>query len=133
MLDRKLHDEMLSLARTALSERAGDSEELYTEILLKLKQLLANDQKEMAAALQTLARQIESEGRTDDAFAFKQRTCAVMLQMSMAERHAGRKLPPSPAAAPAETLATDAIASPAKAELNLSIRSPFRALYFTCE
>ena len=131
MLDRKLNDDMLSLANAALGQRAGDAEELYTEIILKLKQSLSNNQKEMAAALQALARQIESEGREGDAFAFKQRTCAVMLQLSMAERHAGRQLPPSPAAA-LQTPQPEAIAGPAAAPKR-AIRSPFRALYFTCE
>lgn len=66
------------------------ADKLYEDLVNAIEEVRGKNQKEVAAELQRLARAIESEGRTDDSMRLKQRTCEVMLRMSMAERHRGR-------------------------------------------
>lgn len=66
------------------------ADKLYEELVSAIEEVRGKNQKEVAAELQRLARAIESEGRVDDSMRLKQRTCEVMLRMSMAERHRGK-------------------------------------------
>ncbi len=85
--------------RSALLKRAMDalavsdaarSHEIYREIVDNLHKLCNKNQKEIASELQQLAKSLESEGNADMAFEFKQRTCAVMLEISMEDRRRNR-------------------------------------------
>lgn len=75
-------------ALAAIDQSAADK--LYEELVTAIEEVRGKNQKEVAAELQRLARAIEAEGRLDDSMRLKQRTCEVMLRMSMAERHRGR-------------------------------------------
>lgn len=85
--------------RTALLARAiealavsdnAQSHEIYKEIVESITKLCNKNQKEIANELQQLAKSLESQGNTDGAFEFKQRTCAVMLEISMEDRRRSR-------------------------------------------
>ncbi len=87
-------DELLGRANEALA--AADqsmADKLYEELVTAIEEVRGKNQKEVAAELQRLARAIEADGRLDDSMRLKQRTCEVMLRMSMAERHRGRSMP----------------------------------------
>lgn len=85
------NDELLDKANAALGAvDVSAADKLYEELVNAIEEVRGKNQKEVAAELQRLARAIESEGRTDDSMRLKQRTCEVMLRMSMAERHRGR-------------------------------------------
>jgi len=76
-----------SIADAALIEKDGEAAaRLYDQLIDQVKQLVGDNQKDIAAELQRLAKEIEADGRPDDAFEFKQRTCAVLLKLSMAAR-----------------------------------------------
>jgi len=116
MLESEMMGELRKLAERALGAGGEDAEKLYVEMIEKLDRALAGNQKEIAAALAGLARQIEGDGRADDAFTLKQRTCEVMLKVAMSRRRGGHTPPrQEPAEQPAQTL---------------TVRTPFRSLYF---
>ncbi len=84
-------DELLGRANAALAALDQSlADKLYEELVTAIEDVRGKNQKEVAAELQRLARAIEAEGRFDDSMRLKQRTCEVMLRMSMAERHRGR-------------------------------------------
>lgn len=102
------NDILLDKANEALAVLdVSAADKLYEELVTAIEEVRGKNQKEVAAELQRLARAIESEGRTDDSMRLKQRTCEVMLRMSMAERHRGRlpamTRPASPGAGSAES------------------------------
>lgn len=75
-------------ADAAINEKNAElSENLYDHLLAQLKLIIGDNEKELAAELQRMAGELEAEGRKEDAFDFKQRTCAVLLKMSMSTRH----------------------------------------------
>jgi hypothetical protein len=63
------------------------AENMIEEIISELERKYQNDQREVAAALKRLSKHMESDGAGEAAFEFKQRSCEVMLKMSMAARH----------------------------------------------
>jgi hypothetical protein len=87
-------------ADRAIREKDGDQAAfLYDKLVDEVRLLVGDGQKEIAAELSRLAKEIESEGRVEEAFEFKQRTCALLLKLSMSAR--GRQAPPPvPIAAP---------------------------------
>lgn len=86
-VDDVTRSELLSKALDALSTADGArSNELYRDIVQTLTRLCNKNQKEIANELSQLAKGIEEQGKTGESFEFKQRTCAVMLELSMEDR-----------------------------------------------
>ncbi len=78
---------LLTKAVEALSSSDNaHSLELYRDVVQTITRLCNKNQKEIANELQQLAKAIEEQGKVGEAFEFKQRTCAVMLELSMEER-----------------------------------------------
>ena len=103
-LDDTQRTALLDRADEAL--RAGDdqrSHEIYRDIVETLTRLCNKNQKEIAQELQTLAKTFEDRGDSQSAFEFKQRTCAVMLELSMEERRRSRTGTPQAASTSAPT------------------------------
>ncbi|HEY9787745.1 MAG TPA: hypothetical protein V6D17_20320 [Candidatus Obscuribacterales bacterium] len=91
MADKHAQQTNLSLAHSALDEKdAADSEALYTQLIERIEHEYDNSQKEVAAELSRLAKQIESAGFPEKAMEFKQRTCEVMLKLNMSRRRRDR-------------------------------------------
>ena len=85
------------LAQEALEELdATKADDLFVKLLVALEDAYNKNQKEIAAELQHLAKQIESGGKIDESLRFKQRTCEIMLRRSMAERRKNQQPPPPP-------------------------------------
>ncbi len=79
--------ELLAKANEAIATSdAARSNELYRDIVQTITILCNKNQKEIAGELQNLAKAIEEKGLSTEAFEFKQRTCAVMLEISMEDR-----------------------------------------------
>ncbi len=90
-------------AEAAIQEKDGhEAQRLYDQLVEQIKRAVGDNQKEIAAELQRLAKEIEAEGRAEEAFDFKQRTCAVLLKLSMSARGVRDPLPlaVSPSTAP---------------------------------
>lgn len=87
---------MLDRARRALDENDTDQrEQLYNSMIDELEALFGKNDKEVAAELQRIAKSIEEQGDPDSAFAFKQRSCEMLLKRNMAARRAqGRPATP---------------------------------------
>ncbi len=83
-------DSLLDLALAALkdpiSEQAGKD---LAKIVSSFEERFGENQKEVAASLQSMAKQIEGRGQGEMAMEFKQRTTAIMLIHSM-ERRRGK-------------------------------------------
>lgn len=93
-------------ADAALREKDGDSAaRLYDKLVDEVRSVVGDGQKEIAAELSRLAKEIELEGRAEEAFEFKQRTCALLLKLSMSAR--GRQAPPALPASKAVPLMPD--------------------------
>jgi len=95
-------DSLLDLALTALkdptSEQAGKD---LAKIVSSFEERFGENQKEVAASLQSIAKQIEGRGQGEMAMEFKQRTTAIMLIHSMERRRGkGSTLTGLPALAP---------------------------------
>lgn len=83
-------------ARQALGENNVDQrEQLYNELIDQLETMFGKNDKEVAAELQRIAKKIEESGDPDSAFAFKQRSCEMLLKRNMAARRAQGR-PPAP-------------------------------------
>lgn len=79
--------ELVERAKAAVSQSdQAVMERLITELIGDLERAHNRNQREIAAVLQRLSRQLEAASSSEDAFAFKQRTCEIMLKMSMAAR-----------------------------------------------
>lgn len=102
-------EDFFILAARALEESEPAAAETQFEELVKaVARVFGDNQKDIAQELARLARRIEEGGRTDDAMRLKQRTCEVMLKMSMAarQRRSPQPLPePSPPPVPRDELA----------------------------
>jgi len=84
--DPRLFDLALSALEDPTSEQA---EHALAKIVSAFEERFGENQKEVASSLQTLAKQIESQGMAEKAMEFKQRTTAIMLIHSM-ERRRGK-------------------------------------------
>jgi hypothetical protein len=73
----------------ALTTNPEDSELQFTELIGALEKLHDKNERQIAATLQRLSRSLTDE---TSAFHFKQRTCEVMLKLSMARRRSERGL-----------------------------------------
>jgi predicted enzyme related to lactoylglutathione lyase len=111
MADKYYSDGLLAMAAEALDTTdSAKVDELYTAIVTEVHKAFNNNQRDAAAELQRLAKIIETSRTVDESLTFKQRTCEVMLKMSMAERHKGKPLPattpssPPPAQLPFKSL-----------------------------
>lgn len=83
-------------AETALSELDSErADQLFLELVVSLEDAFNKNQKDVAAELQRIAKEIESIGKIDESLRFKQRTCEIMLRRSMAERRRNQS-PPAP-------------------------------------
>lgn len=100
MTDNQTLNDLRTAADAALAEvDAEKAEKLFCELIENIKRRVGEGQKEIAAELQQLAKAIEADGRTQESFDFKQKTCALMLTMSMRSRgRAVSSTPPAPAA-----------------------------------
>ncbi|HEY9776876.1 MAG TPA: hypothetical protein V6C81_24140 [Planktothrix sp.] len=93
-------EKLWHLVAAAVAQQNDDAaNRSYEQLVRTISDERGGDQKEIAQALQTLARQVESKIDADTAFAFKQKSCAVLLIFNMEARRSGRK----PVAAPAST------------------------------
>jgi hypothetical protein len=76
-------------ARQALVENDSEQrEQIYNELIDEMERVFGKNDKEVAAELQRIAKQIEEQGDPDSAFAFKQRSCEMLLKRNMATRRA---------------------------------------------
>ncbi len=97
---------LLQIALSALSNASQEeAEQKLTSIIGMLEKQYGENQKEVAAELQRLAREIETSGKIDQAIEFKQRTTEIMLRVSMERRRgmreaAGLTAHPTPAHSP---------------------------------
>jgi hypothetical protein len=102
-------EELLEKAKQAISEEEPSiAEVLLTQIILSLEKILGENQKEIAASLQEMAKQIERSGQVDKAMEFKQSTTAIMLRLSMERRRGKQALSPvgpAPQTKPTSTFA----------------------------
>lgn len=81
-------------AQLALEEADSQkAEALFLELVVSLEDAFNKNQKDVAAELQRIAKQIETSGKIDDSLRFKQRTCEIMLRRSMAERRRNQAPP----------------------------------------
>lgn len=79
--------ELMAKANEAIATTDGArANELYRDIVQTITMVCNKNQKEIANELQQLAKSIEEQGKPTEAFEFKQRTCAVMLEISMEDR-----------------------------------------------
>lgn len=76
-------------AREALIENDSEQrEQIYNDLIDQMEQVFGKNDKEVAAELQRIAKAIEEGGDPDSAFAFKQRSCEMLLKRNMAARRA---------------------------------------------
>lgn len=83
-------DELLALALRAASGTDCNCEEACRLLVQKLNARLDENQKEVAAALSLMAKQVESSLGQETSFQFKQMTCAAMLTINMEQRRNAR-------------------------------------------
>jgi hypothetical protein len=118
-LPRSLSEDnhIFQLAVDAISQSDGAAD-LYDQIIRKLSADHNGDQKEIAQALQSLAKRIELEKGADSAFVFKQRSCEVFLVFNMEMRRSGRNTAPAAkSTVPAPTTADDSLSVKALASV----------------
>jgi predicted enzyme related to lactoylglutathione lyase len=76
-------------ARQALVENDSEQrEQIYNALIDEMESVFGKNDKEVAAELQRIAKTIEEQGDPDSAFAFKQRSCEMLLKRNMATRRA---------------------------------------------
>lgn len=99
------------LADAAIEAPAGElADRAYADLLEGVRQIVGDGEKEIAAELQRLAQEIEAAGRQAESFQFKQRTCALLLEMSMTARvRAPRQTAVPPAGSERQTAALDTL------------------------
>jgi hypothetical protein len=85
-----LQDRMLNQAKQALQAEPSSAEQHYNQLIDDLEGLFGKNHKEVAAELQRIAKSIEDAGDADSAFAFKQRTCEILLKRNMEQRRLNR-------------------------------------------
>lgn len=85
-----LNERMLNQARLALEAEPSDAEKQYDSLIDELERAFGKNHKEVAAELQRIAKSIEDGGEADAAFAFKQRTCEILLKRNMEQRRLNR-------------------------------------------
>jgi Zn-dependent M16 (insulinase) family peptidase len=91
-------------SRAIAQSNQVDSGRAYEEIVRELSARHSGDQRDVAAALQTLAKEVESKLGSQTAFTFKQRSCEVLLVYNMEARRAGRKVVPAAPVGSADNL-----------------------------
>lgn len=85
-------ESLLQRALSALVEPSSDDvERKLTGIITAIEERYGENQKEVAAELQRLAREIENNGQINEAIEFKQRTTEIMLRLSMERRRGLRQ------------------------------------------
>jgi len=108
-------EHIFALALDAVNQSDTNvSANLYDQIIRQLSAVLNGDQKEIALALQSLAKRIESQKDADSAFRFKQRSCETFLLFNMEARRSGRNPVPSATAVTGSHSASDELATKAK-------------------
>lgn len=86
------HDE----AQSALAELDTEkADQRFSELVESIEAAYNKNQKDVAAELQRIAKEIEADGQIEDSLRFKQRTCEIMLRRSMADRRRNQS-PPAP-------------------------------------
>lgn len=125
IVDEKQRSALIEKALEAIKESVPENgHKICREIVETISSLCNQNQKEIAQELQTLAKALETSSSENEAFEFKQKTCAIMLEISMEERRKARlhgqaavpaSNPPStppPATAPPPPPAPQAPATP---------------------
>jgi len=88
---------LLEIALSALTTASQEeAEQKLVSIIASLEKQYGENQKEVAAELQRLAREIENSGKLEQAIEFKQRTTEIMLRVSMERRRATREAAGAP-------------------------------------
>lgn len=97
-MNDNLRGTFLDRARQALDEDDIEQrEQIYNDLINELEQMFGKNDKEVAAELARIAKTMEESGDPDAAFAFKQRSCEMLLKRNMAARRSGGRIaaPPS--------------------------------------
>jgi hypothetical protein len=104
-------ESLFALAIAALDNASHDQgEKQLASIVTSFEERFGDNQKEVASSLQSIAKQIETAGRVEQAMEFKQRTTAIMLIHSMERRRGkGSTLTGLPALAPVKPSLYDGI------------------------
>lgn len=106
IVDEKQRSALIEKALEAIKESVPENgHKICREIVETISSLCNQNQKEIAQELQTLAKALETSSSENEAFEFKQKTCAIMLEISMEERRKarlhGQEAAPAPASSPA--------------------------------
>lgn len=81
-------------AQSALGELdAEKADQLFSKLVESIEEAYNKNQKDVAAELQRIAKEIEADGQLEESLRFKQRTCEIMLRRSMAERRRNQSPP----------------------------------------
>lgn len=91
IVDEQQRSALIEQALEAIKEeQAEKGHAICREIVETISSLCNQNQKEIAQELQTLAKSLETKSSENEAFEFKQKTCAIMLEISMEERRKAR-------------------------------------------
>ncbi|MBI1270630.1 hypothetical protein GC174_09370 [bacterium] len=111
IVDEKQRSALIEKALEAIKESVPEKgHKICREIVETIASLCHQNQKEIAQELQTLAKALETASSENEAFEFKQKTCAIMLEISMEERRKARLH--GQAAAPASTPVSAPVQAP---------------------
>lgn len=91
MVGTNLKASLRQAVDAALAESDPDSaDQKYLDVLQLVRMQVGDNETDIANALQTVAKELEDEGRKAHAFDFKQKTCIMLLEFTMTE------MPPLP-------------------------------------
>lgn len=112
IVDEKQRSALIEKALEAIKESVPENgHKICREIVETISSLCNQNQKEIAQELQTLAKSLETASSENEAFEFKQKTCAIMLEISMEERRRarlhGQAAAPAPVPAPSPAFSPD--------------------------
>ncbi len=84
MIGTDLKASMKQAVDAALAEQDPDlADQKYIDILQLVRMQVGDNETDIANALQSVAKQLEEEGRKQHAFDFKQKTCIMLLEFTM--------------------------------------------------
>ena len=91
IVDEQQRTALIEQALQAIKEeQAEKGNAICRQIVETISSVCNQNQKEIAQELQTLAKSLETISSENEAFEFKQKTCAIMLEISMEERRKAR-------------------------------------------
>jgi len=84
MVGTDLKSSLKQAVDEALSEQNPDlADQKYIDVLQIVRMQVGDNETDIANALQAVAKDLESEGRKQHAFDFKQKTCIMLLEFTM--------------------------------------------------